>query len=75
MAMTNMTYDETSPRIRMLNSPARFGGKHSQIKFARWSWREGEALLDTLLRKRNDGGQEIKRYGTLTPGYTSDKEE
>lgn len=31
-----------------------------------------EALLDTFLRMRNDGGQEIKRYTSLTPGYTSE---
>jgi hypothetical protein len=33
------------------------------------------ALLDTLLRMRSDVGQEIKRDGTLTPGFTSDYEE
>lgn len=26
--------------------------------------------LDTLLRTGSDDGQEIKRHGTLTPGYT-----
>jgi hypothetical protein len=31
------------------------------------------SLLDTLLRRESDEGQKIKREGTLTPGYTSEK--
>jgi hypothetical protein len=34
-----------------------------------------EALPDTLLSMGSDEGQEIKRDGTFTPGYTSEYEE
>ena len=48
-----------------------------KLWWPRGAWRgqsggKEEALLDTLLRIRSDGGQEIKRDGTLTPAYTSE---
>jgi|GWRWMinimDraft_9_1066018.scaffolds.fasta_scaffold71101_1 hypothetical protein len=46
------------------------GGGH--VAWRGQSGGKEEALHLTLLRIRSDGGQEIKRDGTLTPAYTSE---
>ena len=51
------------------------GGNSGHVAWRCQSGGKEEALLDTLLRIRSDGGQEIKRDGTLTPAYTSEKME